>query len=74
MIMLSGTHSRFESMPVWLQTVMSVSPMHHYVDITLGILLRGAGLELLWRSVAALALMGTVLFAVGCWRFRTKFR
>lgn len=74
MIMLSGTQSRFESMPAWLQAFMSVSPMHHYVDITLGILFRGAGLGLLWRSVASLALIGSALFALGCWRFRGQFR
>jgi ABC-2 type transport system permease protein len=74
MIMLSGTHSRFESMPAWLQTVMSLSPMHYYADITLGILLRGAGLNLLWRPVGSLALIGTALFAVGVWRFRRQFR
>jgi ABC-2 type transport system permease protein len=74
MIMLSGTQSRFESMPTWLQSAMSVSPMHHYVDITLGILFRGAGLDLLWRSVGSLALIGTALFALGCWRFRSQFR
>jgi ABC-2 type transport system permease protein len=74
MIMLSGTHSRFESMPAWLRMTMSFSPMHHYVDITLGILFRGAGLDLLWRPVAALAVIGTMLFSVGCWRFRRQFR
>lgn len=74
MIMLSGTQSRFESMPMWLQVVMSSSPMHHYVDITLGILLRGAGLNLLWGPVCGLAVIGTALFGIGCWRFRSQFR
>jgi ABC-2 type transport system permease protein len=74
MIMLSGTHSRFESMPEWLQMVMSLSPMHYYADITLGILFRGADLGLLWRAVASLALIGTALFALGVWRFGRQFR
>ena len=74
MIMLSGTQSRFESMPPWLQTIMSISPLHHYVDITLGILFRGAGLDLLWPSVASLAVIGSALFALGRWRFQAQFR
>jgi len=73
MIMLSGTQSHFESMPVWLQRAMSLSPIHHYVDITFGVLFRGAGLDLLWRSVASLALIGIALFAAGTWRFRSQF-
>jgi ABC-2 type transport system permease protein len=74
MIMLSGTQSRFESMPLWLQRAMNLSPIHHYVDITFGVLFRGAGLDLLWRSVASLALIGIALFAAGTWRFRSQFR
>jgi ABC-2 type transport system permease protein len=74
MVMLSGTHSRFESMPGWLQHVMSLSPMHYYADITLGILFRGAGLSLLWRPVSGLVLIGSGLFAIGVWRFRRQFR
>lgn len=72
-IMLSGTHSPFESMPEWLQRVMSVSPLRYFLEIAYGILLRGAGPALLWDSVLVMAALGTALFALGLWRFRRQF-
>jgi ABC-2 type transport system permease protein len=73
MVMLSGTHTPLESMPAWLRNLMSISPMRYFIDITYGILLRGAGLDVLWDSVLAMAALGVVLFALGMWRFRRQF-
>jgi ABC-2 type transport system permease protein len=72
-VILSGTHIPFESMPEWLRTLMGISPMRYFIDITYGILLRGAGLDVLWDSVLAMAGLGLVLFAFGMWRFRRQF-
>ena len=72
-IMLSGTHTPFESMPEWLQRIMSVSPLRYFIEIAYGILLRGAGLRVLWDSVLVMAAIGAVLFALGLWRFRRQF-
>ena len=44
-----------------------------FIDITCGILLRGAGLDVLWDSVLAMAALGVALFALGMWRFRRQF-
>jgi ABC-2 type transport system permease protein len=72
-IMLSGTHTPLESMPVWLQDVMRISPMRYFIVMSHGILLRGAGLDILWDSVLAMTAIGTVLFILGMWRFRRQF-
>lgn len=72
-VMLSGTHTPLESMPGWLQELMRISPMRYFIDITYGILLRGAGLDTLWDSVLAMTLLGVALFALGMWRFRRQF-
>ena len=72
-VMLSGTHTPLESMPEWLRHLMSISPMRYFIDITYTILLRGAGLEVLWDSVLAMTAIGVVLFALGMWRFRRQF-
>jgi ABC-2 type transport system permease protein len=72
-IMLSGTHSPFESMPEWLQWVMSISPLRYFLEIAYGILLRGAGPGVLWDSVLIMAGLGAGLFALGLWRFRRQF-
>lgn len=73
MVMLSGTHTPLESMPEWLRHLMSISPMRYFIDITYGILLRAAGLDVLWDSVLAMAALGVALFALGMWRFRRQF-
>jgi ABC-2 type transport system permease protein len=72
-IMLSGTWTLLESMPAWLRHLMFLSPLRHFIAIAYGILLRGAGLPILWDSVLVMALLGSVLFAVGVWRFRRQF-
>jgi ABC-2 type transport system permease protein len=72
-IMLSGTHGPFESMPEWLQWVMSISPLRYFLEIAYGILLRGAGLGVLWDAVLIMTALGAGLFAIGLWRFRRQF-
>jgi ABC-2 type transport system permease protein len=60
-------------MPTWVQGLMALSPLRYYIDITMGILLKGAAMELLWRSVLAMTLLGTAVFAIGMWRFHKQF-
>lgn len=73
MMLLSGITTPYESMPKWVQTVMAISPLRYYIDITYGVLLKGAGLDVLWKSVGTMALLGGGLFGFGMWRFRRQF-
>jgi len=70
---LSGDRTPLESMPLWLQYLTNIFPLRHFIEITFGILLRGAGLAALWDSVLAMALLGSLLFGLGLWRFRRQF-
>ncbi len=74
MLLLSGIPSPYESMPKWVQTVMTFSPLRYYIDITYGVMLKGAGLDLLWKPVGAMLLLGGALFGFGMWRFRRQFQ
>jgi len=74
MVLLSGITTPFEAMPSWVQSIMALSPLRYYVDVTYGILLKGVGLELLWDSMLAMALLGGLLFGLGMWRFRKQFQ
>ena len=74
MLLLSGITSPYESMPAWVQAIMTFSPLRYYIDITYGVMLKGAGLELLWRPVGAMLLLGGILFGGGMWRFRRQFQ
>lgn len=73
MLLLSGITSPYESMPKWVQAIMTLSPLRYYIDITYGVMLKGAGLDLLWKPVGAMLLLGGTLFGSGMWRFRRQF-
>lgn len=67
---LSGTMVPVSNMPLALQWLTYLSPLRYYVDITLGIFLKGVGLEALWGQTLALAIFGTVLLGLGTLRLR----
>ncbi len=59
--MFTGYAAPVESMPRALQIVAKLIPAHHWLTILRGILLKGAGLDVLWPQVAALAALGLVI-------------
>lgn len=67
---LSGTIAPVESMPKLLQTFSLASPLRHYMDVILGVFLKGTGIDILWPQAFALSLIGAVLFAVAAAVFR----
>lgn len=73
MLLLSGITTPYEAMPPWVQSVMLVSPLRYYIDVTYGVLLKGAGMEILWRPVLAMICLGGATFGFGMWRFRRQF-
>ena len=69
--LLSGSSTPMESMPVWLQYVMqTISPTPHFVSFAQAVLFRGADITLVWRPMAAMAIIGVVYFVVAQRRFR----
>lgn len=74
MLLLSGITSPYESMPKWVQVVMTFSPLRYYIDMTYGVMLKGAGLDTLWKPAGAMLLLGGALFGFGTWRFRRQFQ
>lgn len=69
--LLSGSTTPMESIPEWLQHAMQVMPTPHFVSFAQAVLYRGAGLEIVWPQLAALAGITTAFFAVALMRFRT---
>ena len=72
-LLLSGLWTPPEAMPTWMSWVTLASPMRHYIDVSFGIFLKGAGLELLWDSMLAIGILGVLIFALGVRRFRRQF-
>ena len=61
-----------ESMPPFLQNASLVSPLRYFMEILLGVFLKGAGWAELWPEALALALIGGVLFAMSLVAFRRR--
>ena len=74
MIFLSGAWTPPEAMPHFIRLLMLLSPLHYYIDASFGVLLKGAGLNLLWNSVLGMGLLGGTLFGLGMWRMRRQFQ
>lgn len=68
--LLSGSITPLESMPVWLQNVMQLAPTTHFVNFAQAVLYRGAGLEIVWPDLAAIAALTIVFFGISLMRFR----
>ncbi len=65
--MFTGYAAPVEGMPPVLQWLANFVPAHHWLDILRGILLKGAGLDVLWPHVLALVALGLV---IGIFSFR----
>jgi len=71
MMLLSGSTTPLESMPVWLKYVMLViSPTPHFVIFAQDVIYRGADASIVWPEVVATIVIGSVFFAVALYRFR----
>lgn len=68
--LLSGGITPRESMPELVQQLMLVAPNTHFVMASQAILYRGAGLDVVWPQLLALATIGTVLYLLSLRRFR----
>ena len=71
MMLLSGSTTPLESMPVWLQYLMEViSPTPHFVIFAQDVLYRGADLSIVWPELLATTVIGAVYFGIALYRFR----
>ena len=70
-MLLSGSTTPMESMPVWLQYLMkTISPTPHFVEFAKNVLYRGADFPLVWPQLLAVGIIGAVYFGVTLHRFR----
>ncbi len=73
MLFLSGAWTPPEAMPAWLRGLMFVSPLHYYLDIAFGILLKGQGVTELLPAIMGMTAIGVGVFAFGLLLFRRQF-
>ena len=71
-VLLSGFIFPIESMPAPLRTLSFVIPGRWFVVIARGIMLKGTGLEYLWRETLFMAALATVLLAASVRSFKER--
>jgi len=71
-IFFSGYIFPRETMPLGFYIVSYFVPASYFINITRGIILRGAGIEHLWTDALALFAMGTCLLVIAARRFSNK--
>ena len=60
----SGYLVRVKNLPGVLRTIAQVVPFRHYLTIVRGVMLKGAGLDVLWPHAAAMLLIGLAVAGV----------
>jgi ABC-2 type transport system permease protein len=74
LMFLSGTIVPVESMPLPLQVASLASPVRHYLDVMLGLFLKGSGVSVLWPHALALVAIGVPLFVIAALIFQRSYR
>lgn len=69
-MLLSGFMFPFRGMPVWAQWAGEILPITHFIRITRGVMLKGAGLQDVAREILAIAAFAVVMMSVGIKRYR----
>ncbi|MDH4099563.1 MAG: ABC transporter permease [Nitrospirota bacterium] len=71
-IYLSGFIFPREGMPDWAAAIGYAIPLTYYLHILRGIILKGIGIEYLWKDVLPLGLLGLGIIVLSISRFRKK--
>ena len=69
-ILLSGFMFPFRGMPAWAQAIGEIVPVTHFLRVVRGALLKGQGIEDMWRELAALVAFVCVVTALAMARYR----
>lgn len=69
--LLSGAATPVESMPALIQRIVQLSPATQFVKLTQAVLYRGAGVDIVWPQLLAVAAAGALFLFVALARFRS---
>jgi ABC-2 type transport system permease protein len=74
LMMLSGAFAPIESMPPLWQALSLINPLRHYITILRDILLKGAGLDVIWPNVLPLVAFAVAAIWISATRYRSQLR
>ena len=69
---LSGAFTPIEAMPAWIQPWTQLNPIAHFTAIARSVLVKGAGLDVVYMHLLALAAFSVILVGISAWRFRRQ--
>jgi ABC-2 type transport system permease protein len=72
LIQLSGALSPIESMPDFFRMLTYLNPLRYYIQCIRNILLKGAGLDVMWRDILILSAVAAFLLLSSAARFRKQ--
>ncbi|MBW4592378.1 MAG: ABC transporter permease [Brasilonema angustatum HA4187-MV1] len=72
LVLLCGATTPISSMPTFVQWLTYLDPLRYFIEVCRGILLKGVGIETLWRQVLILLVFATVLITLSIRQFRRQ--
>jgi ABC-2 type transport system permease protein len=70
--MLSGGLTPIEAMPKWVQPLTVINPINHFARIARAVLVKGAGLDVVYPNLLALIALASLFVGISAWRFRRQ--
>ncbi len=70
--MLSGGLTPIEAMPKWVQPVTLFNPIAHFATVARSVLIKGAGLDVVYPNLLALVCIASLFVGISAWRFRSQ--
>jgi ABC-2 type transport system permease protein len=70
--MLSGALTPIEAMPKVVQPLTLLNPIAHFATIARSVLVKGAGLDVVYPNLLALIVLAALFVGVSAWRFRRQ--
>jgi ABC-2 type transport system permease protein len=72
MLLLSGGWVPPEALPGWLRSLSIISPLKHYMESGISLLIRGSGIGLLLPNLFKLAILGIIFMSGGWLMYRQR--
>jgi ABC-2 type transport system permease protein len=70
--LLSGGLTPIEAMPKWVQPLTLLNPIAHFAAIARSVLVKGAGLDVVYPNLLGLIALASLFVAFSAWRFRRQ--
>jgi ABC-2 type transport system permease protein len=71
-LLMSGLFTPIDSMAPWVQTASQINPVRHFVTISRAILMKGAGVQEIWRPFEILGVFAVVVLTVAVRQYRKR--